>query len=388
MGIKGLNASIKKYSNFIEKNLSDYSNKTIAIDSEILVYKFQIRSYKQTEYDQNIYHLYAFLNHAISFLKNNIIPIYVFDGGAIPITKQDNCLQKRYLHREKSKVKITDLENKFMNISQKTTDFLDLDINGVGSISFADPDTLDILDQLLKARDSNPVITKEFRAECKYFLKLLGLPVLSNNGEAEVVAVKLAKNKLVDYVWSEDSDAIAYGISIEPFNEYIKILKPSDDFNKILEISSQKVLEDLSLTHNEFIDYCILSGCDYCNTIPRIGPITALKIIKEYKTIEEYLKKHPIRIDFNYVDARSVFFNPFVNDLNETSLKIGSLDQLNLRQFITIEKGKKPFHVNNIINKWSLVINEYNLLNKPPKIIEPKFKKFRYHPKLTIDMFN
>jgi 5'-3' exonuclease len=33
---------------------------------------------------------------------------------------------------------------------------------------------------------------------------------------------------------------------------------------------------------------CILCGCDYCSTIKGIGPKTALKLIRECKTIEQY----------------------------------------------------------------------------------------------------
>ena len=37
----------------------------------------------------------------------------------------------------------------------------------------------------------------------------------------------------------------------------------------------------------KFIELCVLCGCDYCENIPKIGIMKALKIIKEYDTIEE-----------------------------------------------------------------------------------------------------
>lgn len=42
---------------------------------------------------------------------------------------------------------------------------------------------------------------------------------------------------------------------------------------------------DLELTNEEFIDMCILSGCDYASKIEGIGPVKALKFIKEYHSI-------------------------------------------------------------------------------------------------------
>ena len=34
---------------------------------------------------------------------------------------------------------------------------------------------------------------------------------------------------------------------------------------------------------------CILCGCDYCPTIPKIGPVRAMKYIHKYKTIENLI---------------------------------------------------------------------------------------------------
>lgn len=46
------------------------------------------------------------------------------------------------------------------------------------------------------------------------------------------------------------------------------------------------MLKELDLNYDEFVDLCILCGCDYTDTIEGIGPITAFKMIKEHKTIE------------------------------------------------------------------------------------------------------
>lgn len=52
----------------------------------------------------------------------------------------------------------------------------------------------------------------------------------------------------------------------------------------------QKALEGLELTHDQFVDLCILLGCDYCDSIRGVGPKTALKLVKEHKNIETILK--------------------------------------------------------------------------------------------------
>ena len=38
-------------------------------------------------------------------------------------------------------------------------------------------------------------------------------------------------------------------------------------------------LSQLGLTMDEFIDVCILCGCDYCENIKGIGPVSAVKLV-------------------------------------------------------------------------------------------------------------
>lgn len=58
----------------------------------------------------------------------------------------------------------------------------------------------------------------------------------------------------------------------------------------ITEINYEKMLEGLEMSESEFIDMCILCGCDYSDTIDGVGPITAYKLIKEHKNIEAVIK--------------------------------------------------------------------------------------------------
>ena len=43
------------------------------------------------------------------------------------------------------------------------------------------------------------------------------------------------------------------------------------------------------MTEDEFIDLCILCGCDYASRIGGIGPVKAFKLIKDYGTLEKVL---------------------------------------------------------------------------------------------------
>ena len=43
----------------------------------------------------------------------------------------------------------------------------------------------------------------------------------------------------------------------------------------------------------QFIDMCILCGCDYCETIRGIGQVKAYQFIQKYHTIEKVIENLP-----------------------------------------------------------------------------------------------
>ena len=58
----------------------------------------------------------------------------------------------------------------------------------------------------------------------------------------------------------------------------------------IKEFYYDKILEGFEMDKNQFIDLCILLGCDYCDKIRGIGPKNAIKLIQEHKSIEKILE--------------------------------------------------------------------------------------------------
>lgn len=94
---------------------------------------------------------------------------------------------------------------------------------------------------------------------------------------------------------------------------------------------------------------CILLGCDYVDPIPKVGPNTALKLIREYGSLEkvvEYMRndkksKYVIPEDWPFADARTLFFEPDVRpaDHADCDFKWEAPDVDGLVQFLAVEKG-------------------------------------------------
>ena len=51
-----------------------------------------------------------------------------------------------------------------------------------------------------------------------------------------------------------------------------------------------QVLAELDLTADQFVDLCILCGCDYTDKIAGIGPVRALALIKKHGSLEAVLE--------------------------------------------------------------------------------------------------
>ena len=112
----------------------------------------------------------------------------------------------------------------------------------------------------------------------------------------------------------------------------------------IVEINLERALQGLEVTMAQFVDLCIMMGCDYSDTIKGIGPVTALKLIKQYGNLEaiiEHIKKegkHQLPEPFPYEEARALFVTPDVVDTAAVELKWGKPDVDGLIQYLVTEK--------------------------------------------------
>lgn len=121
----------------------------------------------------------------------------------------------------------------------------------------------------------------------------------------------------------------------------------------VTEINLENILKELEITMDEFIDICILCGCDYCDSIDGIGPTKAHKFIKENKDIEGVIKfANKYNLDttkkkkyitpeenFDYEEARKLFKKPEAKDPEEIDLKWTAPDFEGLKEFLCKGKG-------------------------------------------------
>ncbi|XP_070829415.1 probable flap endonuclease 1 homolog isoform X1 [Chaetodon trifascialis] len=232
------------------KDISDYTGKVIALDTSIVVNQFRAAT-------PSLSPLTGVFFRTLTFLEHDIKPVFVFDGK--PPGEKTAVLERR------AEAAGWSSPNRTGTASQRTN-------------------------------------------ECLHLLKLLGVPVIQAPGDAEALCAWLLREGTVDAVASEDMDTLPFGASI-----LIRQLNAKRD-SEVIEYCLPKLLEKLQITHQEFVDLCILLGCDYCDKIAGLGPKRALTLIQKHRTIENVVlhvnrKTHPVPQFWKYKEARKIFLD-------------------------------------------------------------------------------
>lgn len=327
MGILGLSKLIADISPqaIKECEIKNYFGRKIAIDASMSLYQFLIAVRSEgaqlTSVDgETTSHLMGTFYRTIRLVENGIKPVYVFDGK--PPDMKAWQLNKRAERREEAEKEL-----------QKATDA-------------GDQASMDKFNRRLVK------VTKQHSAEARDLLKLMGIPVVEAPCEAEAQCAALAKSGKVYATATEDMDALTFGSSVLlrhlTFSEARKI--------PVQEFHLDQVLNGLCLTHSQFIDLCILLGCDYCGSIRGVGPKRAMELIKQHSTIEEVIKnidtsKYQVPDNFNYEAARRLFLEPEVTDADGIEMKWTDPDEEGLVKFLCGDKQFNEERVRNGVKK-------------------------------------
>lgn len=289
MGIRGLAKLIEEVApNAIKKRLiQHYCHKVIAVDASVMLYQFITTitsgdgSALANSSGEITSHLVGLLSKVTRMVEAGIKPVFVFDGKP-PEDKQGE-LEKRRQAREAAEMEQQKAEEE-------------------GDIERA---------KQLGRRTVK--VTQQHCRQAERLLDVLGIPYVVAAGEAEAQCVAMAKANLCDGVASSDLDVLAFGSPC-----LIRNLAQRSD-KDIIEINLDTVLNELGFSYDEFLDLCILCGCDYAKSLEGIGPKSAYKLIVKYRNIEDALSADQGKLaekasDWPYAKARELFKHPTVVD--------------------------------------------------------------------------
>ncbi len=168
--------------------------------------------------------------------------------------------------------------------------------------------------------------------ETRELLGLLGIDWVEAAGEADPLVAAYTRNDVVAvYALTDDLDALAFGARNV-------ILDVNCAAKTATVINLAAVLAGLSLSQAEFIDLCILMGCDYtASTLAGVGPVGALRGIRKYGSIDALIEAEGKTYGdgFTYRAARGVFNAHCPLPRAVTAIDRGIPDTTALRQWLT-----------------------------------------------------
>nr|XP_054748950.1 flap endonuclease 1-like [Lytechinus pictus] len=296
-----------------EHEFKSYFGRKVAIDASMCIYQFLIAvrqdgSVLTNEEGETTSHLMGMFYRTIRMIENGLKPCYVFDGKP-PELKSGELTKRREMRAEAEK----ELEKAKEQGDQENVNKFEK--------------------RLVK-------VTKQHNEECQHLLKLMGIPFVKAPGEAEAQCCELVKKGKVYGVGTEDMDALTFG-----GNVLLRHLTASEARKlPVQEFNYQRVLEGLGMDRQQFIDLCILMGCDYCGTIRGIGMKRAYDLVKTHGNIETILQKidqnkYPPPEDWLFKEARELFLSPDITPAEELDLKWTAPDEEALVSFMCTEKG-------------------------------------------------
>jgi len=359
----GISELLRKLGPITEaKHISDFSEKTAAIDIMSWLYKglYAAASRMDTENKSDIYLNYPL--KMIALLKaHNITPIVVFDGKTL---------------KEKEKIEESRSQNREMNIQK--ANYLKNAGNEDESRKYYKRGLK------VKSRMLNTLIE---------MLRQLNIKIIVAPYEADSQIAYLIRKKYADFAISEDSDLIALGVKdivfkLTPEGSCMNI-KMENFRSSPIDIHSDAFIRSIkTMLYVNFLELVVMSGCDYLPSIKGFGLKTGLALFEKYKKMEsvfhemKFIERYKSKIPEFYLEnaKKSVcmFFYQTVFDPEEN--KLVSLNSYNFEEGDDLDKTYTKDYINRYVSQllYKKNLNDDTKNLKGKKLFKQITEKINY----------
>lgn len=310
MGIKGLKKYLRDKHRYLfeDLKLSDLSGERIAIDVMAIYFSHWCVSqgviikrmgwdilHEEVNIDDVREHWINLLWKSISrILSAGITPVMVFDGVA-PKDKDETRKDRREGSiNARSKAEELKIKLKEITPAQRVDNMLGPLHTVYAQWHSMRPEDISALRRVFEG---------------------LGIPTVVAPREAEEFCSYLCINSHVKAVYSSDTDNLAHGCPM-----WIHDLKG----DVLHVIYYEKVLRALDFNQAQFLDFCILCGCDYNESIRLVGPHTSYEYIRDYRNIEglKNIRKEDEINGLRHEACRTLFTDKTMLNINLPPLDI------------------------------------------------------------------
>lgn len=264
MGIRGLTGWIKwtMGDKLVPVDWSHWKGKKIGVDILGFLYKAKAQHYSPLLY---------IARFIAACKKHNIHVVPIFDGKP-PDEKREALKQRSALRVQsvaKKQILMDDMEHVPMSDEQR-----------------------DVVVSVLRTLELNAsYLTSDERDLAKQLFYACGIIPFNATGEADTVLAYFSKREEFDAIISNDLDLLARGVEtlLVPDNYAL----PGDSSGWTMYRLSD-ILTHTNLGYQQFVDMCVLMGCDYTAGRKSLPYKSAYWAIKYGKGIEYALQKHGI----------------------------------------------------------------------------------------------
>jgi flap endonuclease-1 len=269
MGIKKLLSLCKSLNLERRVSLTDFSGHAVVVDGNDLAYTIKTKTLRNLlrtadvtvfvpESDEVMLAMYAEVVHFLaSMARFDILCVFVFDGNSPE--EKDATLLARGCRKQIANVAIEGSRGiaKGCGVSR---------------------------DNLIKMFLANVRVSCRENTKLLEFITDLGMPALKAQREADSMVAGLVINKcvisrrVVKAALTRDTDVLVYGVPL---------MIVSINWQIANVISSCDVRRKLNLTHEQFVDMCIIAGCDYNIGVCNFNIQHAIRLMQRYKRIED-----------------------------------------------------------------------------------------------------
>ncbi len=309
--------------------LESFTNKIVAIDAYNAIYQFLAiirgpEGLHLTDAEGHVTsHITGLFYRNINFLSLGIKPVYVFDG------KPPSLKSAEIEHRKQIKKDATVKYERAVSEGK--------------------------MDDARKFAQQTTSMKDGMVEDSMHLLDLFGIPYIQAPSEGEATAALLTTTGHADVAASQDFDSILFGAKklVRNFTNSGRRKLPNRNTYIDIEpeiIDYKKNLEALGITREQLIDVGILIGTDFNpDGFERIGPKTAIKMIREYKKLEciDQIQKQLEGIDYNAI--RKIFLEPEVANVDKIEFNDVKYDEI--INYLSNERSFSRDRVNSSLNR-------------------------------------
>ncbi len=316
--------------------LEYFSNKVIAIDAYNAIYQFlaSIRGpdgMQLTDYEGRITsHLSGLLYRNINFLSLGIKPVWVFDGRP-PSLKTAEIERRRQIKKD-------------------------------ATVKYEKAIAAGEMEEARKYAQQTTSMKDGMVKESKQLLGYFGIPYIDAPSEGEATAAHLTNTGQAYASASQDFDSILLGAKrlIRNFTNSGRRKIPNRNTYIEIEpeiIESAKTLESLQVTKEQLVDIGILIGTDFNpDGFERVGPKTALKMIKQHSRLEDIPQIQEQLQKIDYEQIRKIFLEPNVADVDEILFE--QVNYEGITEYLVKERSFSADRIQSSLNRLKKAIEK------------------------------